>query len=41
MTELEMIPQVETEDFSDDLCDEALDRGERAWTCCGTYFADS
>jgi len=26
MTELDMTPQVETEDFSDELSDEALDR---------------
>jgi hypothetical protein len=34
MTELDMTPHLETEDFTDELSDEALDRDEARW-CSG------
>ena len=35
MTELKMTTEVEVEDFTDELSDEALDRAEGAFFCCG------
>ena len=35
MTELEMTSQAETEEFTDERSDEALDRAEPKFCCCG------
>lgn len=38
MTELDIRPELETEDLSDELCDEALDRAEGDRFCCQMTF---
>ena len=39
MTELETRAEAETEDFTDELSDEALDRDEGRFGSGGTYFS--